>query len=52
MFWFLSTYSNKKVLHGFDESHVSNIPVRYEVQTTSGNTFFKGCYEVVNGRDL
>ena len=35
------TYSNQKILHGSNQSHVSNISDRYEVPTTSGNIFIK-----------
>ena len=41
---FLSTYSNKKASrHGPNQIHISNIAARYEVPTTSGNTFLKDC---------
>ena len=36
-----SSYSDKKVLHWFDQIHVSNIAARNEVLTTLENTFFK-----------
>lgn len=38
---FLSAYSDKKVLNGSNQSHVSNIAARHEVPTTSWNIFFK-----------
>ena len=38
---FTSRYSNKNVLHGSNQSHISNIAARYEVPPTWGNTFFQ-----------
>ena len=40
---FLSKFSNKRVLHGSDQSHASNITAKYEVPRTAGNTVFKAC---------